>query len=162
MQNEKTIPLTKGKVALVDVGDYEALGVHKWCVNGNGYAVRSISVGGKTKVLRMHRVITGTPAGTYVDHINGDKLDNRRSNLRFATQQQNNCNKQRRRDNAAGFKGVYLVKRRGKFVAEINVLGRRIFLGRFSAADAAARAYDVAALKHHGEFARLNFRDGAS
>jgi len=103
----------------------------------------------------MHILITGYKIGRRVDHINGNGLDNRRSNLRIATSQQNNRNRKICNLNTSGFKGVRLD--RNKWRADIRIDGKRKNLGRFVNPEAAAAAYDEAARKYFGEFATLNF-----
>lgn len=160
----KTIPLTQGKVALVDDEDYEALSRFKWCASrgrsGKFYATRHGSRRpGPRRSMRMHTVIACTPAGMYTDHIDGDGLNNQRSNLRICTNAENLANRGKQLSNSAGFKGVsrYLKDKNNPWQAQIQKGGRRTHLGFFSTAEAAARAYDEAALKLHGEFAFLNF-----
>jgi len=156
------VPLTQGKVALIDDEDAERVLAHKWCARWDKScrrwrAIRYASGKQKGRAAFLHRFIMNAPDGIQVDHINQDPLDNRRSNLRFATNSQNCCNKGRHIDNASGFKGVWWNKRRGTFHAEIEHNGKRYHLGCFATAEVAARAYDVAALVLHGEFARINF-----
>jgi hypothetical protein len=103
---------------------------------------------------RMHRILTNAPAGMMVDHINHNGLDNRRSNLRLATNAQNQWNKLPM-GSRSGFKGV--TSSRGVYGAAICVLGKHIALGRFRLAEDAARAYDQAAVKYFGEFALINY-----
>ena len=98
------------------------------------------------------------PAGMDVDHINRDKLDNRPENLRLATTAQNRANIGKQRNNSTGFKGVFLDK--GKFRAKIKSNGTQRFLGSYSTAEAAATAYDSAALAAFGEFAMTTARMG--
>lgn len=154
----KKIPLTQGKFAVVDDDDYAELSRYKWCIQGDGYAVRKPrkSDGAGEKQIRMHRVIAGTPVGMTTDHINGDKLDNRKSNLRMATSAENQHNVQKRKDNISGFKGVSFSRRNGKWRATIAVNGVRHSLGLFSSPEDAAKSYNSSAIKYHGEFARLN------
>lgn len=160
----KTIPLTKGKVALVDDADYGALSRFRWHTlqhgGGKFYAVRAgTTVGTKRRMITMHAHLAGTPAGMVTDHVNGDSLDNRRSNLRVCTQSENLANRGKSKNNTSGYKGVTRDWRsiKNPWVAQIWKLNRRIHLGVFPTAEAAARAYDEAALKLHGEFAFLNF-----
>lgn len=93
----------------------------------------------------------------FVDHINRDRSDNRRSNLRLCSLAENNRNGSIRSNNNSGFKGVSWDKARGKWQAGIGLNGTRKALGRFDSAEDAARAYDAAALANYGEFAALNF-----
>lgn len=152
----KTIPLTHGKFAIVDDEDFEMLNQHKWCLLGEGgYARRAINIGkNRTSTMLMHRLIMGSVKGEEVDHINMDKLDNRRANLRKATSQQNRCNRPKPRNNKSGYKGVRWHK--GAWEAYIGLNGKFIHLGRFGGINDAALAYQAAAKKLHGEFARWN------
>ena len=84
----REIPLTRGKAAIVDDEDYESLSLHHWSCSKTGYAMRGFREGGKMVYLKMHHAILGKPLQGYVvDHINGDRLDNRRCNLRLCAQQ---------------------------------------------------------------------------
>lgn len=157
----KTIPLTQGKVALVDDADYAAVSQFKWCAMKIGrrfYAVRNVRrPDGKVANQYMHRFLM--PGAAEVDHINGDGLNNsRENNLRSVTTRQN---RQAFKRKAAGktskFRGVSWRKERGKWRAHIQVYGKFVHLGTFSNEIDAARAYDAAALKYFGEFAHLNF-----
>ena len=110
--------------------------------------------------VRMHREIMNAPAGLLVDHKNRNPLDNRRANLRLATHSQNMQNRGKFRSNATSqFIGVCLVKKTGKWKAQIKHQKKYIFLGEFDSEIDAAKAYDAAAIKYHGEFARLNFQE---
>jgi len=121
-----------------------------WSGSREGYARWSSKL--------MHRLIIGAKPGELVDHINGDKLDNRASNLRIVTRRQNAMNSRASRNIRAGKrKGVRWDKDRGLWNAGIVINGRRKFLGRFQTEDEGARAYDAAAREHFGEFAALNF-----
>lgn len=148
------VPLTQGKHAIIDGIDAERILCHRWRVDAYGYAIK----GGGKDTITMHRFLVATAPGEEVDHINRDKLDNRRCNLRVVTHTQNCVNTEIRRNNTSGFKGVRLNK--GQYwAAHIRVNYRQIHLGHFATAEDAARAYDAAAREHFGEFAFLNFTD---
>jgi len=156
-QDTKLIPLTQGKFAIVDAEDYEHLMQWKWHCNGNGYVVRRV----EGRVLLMHRVIIGADEGLCVDHISGIRNDNRKSNLRLATKAQNRINSKVSANNTSGYKGVYWKESRKKWVAQIgmppvNGIRQTIHLGCFNDKVCAARAYDKAVLKYHGEYAKTN------
>ena len=104
----------------------------------------------------LHRLIAGATKGEIVDHRNGNTLDNCRLNLRICAQAENTINR-KSKGGASRFKGVWLEKRRGKWVAEIRLNGKRKHIGTFVDEIEAAKAYDAAARKTHGEFATLNF-----
>jgi hypothetical protein len=152
------IPLTNGAFAIIDAEDYELVSKQKWHLkssDGRNYAVSSIYLGPKKyKRIRMHRIIMNATTGTYVDHINGDGLDNRRENLRFSTLSQNSCNSKVHSNSGSGLKGVAYY--RGRWMAQIQMLGKRKHLGSYLTKEEAARVYDKAALELHGEFARTN------
>ena len=151
----KIIALTQGKETIVDDNDYDYLSQFKWCYH-KGYAARNIRLeNGKQTTIKMHRIIIDCPQGLLVDHINGDSLDNRRSNLRIVTNQQNNMNK--KHYSRSGFKGVYFNKLAQKWHAQIALNNKVIYLGLFNDLVEAAKAYDKKALELFGEYARLNF-----
>lgn len=153
----KEIPLTRGKVALVDDADYEWLMQWKWHAamqNANRFsAARRITAGGR-RMVYMHRVIMGAPKGLLVDHKDGDPLHNFRSNLRLATKQQNAFNCGPRSNNTSGFKGVSWERRKKRWIAQIFVKRNNTYLGMYVTKEEAAVAYEEAAKKYHGEFAR--------
>lgn len=159
----KEIPLTKGLTALVDDEDYERLSAYRWfgerSKNGRtGYAVTKSGYGRKgTKSIRMHQILMGDgEPGLEIDHKNRNGLDNRRSNLRWATKAQQRANQPVRVDSKTGFKGVNLLH--GKYwAAHIAAEGRQLHLGYFPSSEDAARAYDAKARELFGEFACLNF-----
>jgi hypothetical protein len=148
----KEIQLTKGKSVMVDDEDYEWLNQWKWHYH-NGYATRK-PVSGR---VFMHRSIMHTPKGMQTDHINGNKLDNQKSNLRVCTSQQNKLNKPKRLDNTSGYKGVTWRKDKNMWQSQIMFNGKRQYIGYFDDLEVSARAYDKKALELFGEFAWLNF-----
>jgi HNH endonuclease/AP2 domain len=152
----KEIPLSKGRVAIVDDDMFEYLNQWSWFYHKNGYAMRSYRREGKFKKDRMHRVVVNAPAGYDVDHINGNKLDNRKENLRIATRSQNNYNKGLQSNSTSGFKGVSWSKQKNKWLARIRVDKKEMYLGSFDYKVDAALAYNEAAFKYHGEFAKYN------
>jgi len=150
----KNIPLSQGLCATVDPDDYSYLMQWNWSFDGK-YAMRRA----RRESIRMHRVILermGFSDFNTSDHRNGTCLDNRRSNLRPATFKQNGMNQTPQVGRSSQFKGVAWDKSRGRWLASIKRDGRRHYLGRFGCEKKAARAYNKAALKLHGEFARLN------
>lgn len=156
------IPLTKGKFAIVDPDDFFRLSGYKWQAKGDKtfYATRAAPrEHGKLRHIPMHREILDVPAGMVVDHINHNGLDNRKANLRPATFAQNVWSSARRRG-CSGYKGVSFDKERRLWNVNIAYYGKVEFLGSFSDKIEAAKVYDEAARKHHGEFATLNFPDG--
>lgn len=157
------IPLSRGMVSLIDVEDYEAVvGAGKWYANPSCrtfYARRKRQVrradGSRAWIATtIHTLITGWPL---VDHRNGNGLDNRRANLRPATEAQNRTSRRRRLDNTSGYKGVSWHKPSRRWTAVIAVRGRNQHLGSFDSPATAARAYDAAAHVQFGAWARLNF-----
>lgn len=141
---------------LFDEIDLPLIQAHTWHLGKRGYPATHID--GKTKVL--HRLLFPEAAGYEVDHINGDKLDNRRSNLRLCTHQQNAFNQGRRRTNTSGYIGVSYVRGQGCFEAYIHHHGRKHHLGLFPDAAMAARTRDCIAKMLFKEYARLNFPGG--
>lgn len=158
--SKNQIPLSHGLVARVDPEWFSPLSQYRWFAKGAGssysYAARTVKVGGKDHTIYMHRLITGAPAGICVDHANGDTLDNRTPNLRLCTKQQNVQNMKRPRTNTTGYKGVTFYESTGKWVARIRQPDGHLYLGSFSSPERAALAYNEAATRFHGEFARLN------
>lgn len=153
----KKIKLTQGKVALVDDEDFEELNKHKWFIYSIGYAARYIRINKtKRKMISMHRIIMGRPAGMEVDHINHNILDNRKKNLRIVTHGQNMYNMKLSKSNTSGYKGVSWSKTAKKWSGLIQVNNKSIWLGNFKIKEDAAMAYNEAARKYHGEFAKLN------
>lgn len=157
----KKIPLPNGIFVIVDDEDYDFLMQWKWHVRSGGYVIREHHLGfvkgiRKRKRIYMHRVINNTPDSLETDHINGDKLDNRRINLRNATRHQSIINRGSVSGSSSKYKGVCWRKDHHKWRAKIRINKKDINLGSFTSEIDAARAYDRAAIKYHGEYARLN------
>jgi len=157
------IELSQGYSTIVDDDDYEYLRQFNWSYDGR-YALRTV-YNDKTKkleTLRMHRLVINTPKGTDTDHINRDKLDNRKVNLRICSHSENLRNKPKYKNNRVGFKGVSIKKNRYKnkvyesIIARIRIDNKQIYLGCFQSIELAAKAYNQAAIKYHGQYALLN------
>lgn len=149
----KQIPLTQGKFAIIDDVDFEWVNKYKWYFN-SGYACTDKIVNGKAIHLWMHKMIIKADVNQEVDHINGDALNNQRTNLRYVTRSQNQMNRGIHKNNKTGYKGVLIHK--GKYLARITVNRKHIYLGYYTDPKDAAKAYNEAAVKHHGEYAKLN------
>ena len=157
------VPLTNGTVALVDMDDAERVLGYPWHRHTAGYAARARRTedGPGPGTIFMHRLILDAPAGVPVRRRNESRLDNRRANLLLATESQSWAGARLRGDNTSGYRGVTWSKR-GRWQAQIQVAGRRHFLGYFPSKEDAARAYDAAAREAFGEFARLNLPESAA
>ena len=154
----KIITLTDGKETLVDDEDFEFLNHWKWR-NSNGYAKRGSLKNGHFHTVNMHRVIMHTPDGMETDHINGNRLDNRKENLRICSHSENAYNAPKKISNTSGYKGVYWDKFNNKWRASITVSNKTVRLGRFINIIDAVNSYDSAARRYFGEFARTNFNE---
>lgn len=155
----KKIKLSRGKYAIVDNEDFEKCSLHKYYCDSTGYAVRNCKrIYKKDRVIRpkiaLHNFIMKPEKGKMCDHINGNKLDCRKKNLRIVTRSQNCFNRKLNKNSSTGYKGVSLW--RGKFRASINKDKHRYWLGIFSNPDNAAEAYNKAAKELHGVYAKLN------
>jgi HNH endonuclease len=156
----KEIPLTQGKVALVDDVDYPAVSQFKWHAQrapNTFYALRKLpKVGGKSRRISLHRFLLG--GVRRIDHRDGDGLNNRRENLRPATTSQNAWGRCRKRAGASSkYRGVCWETSLQRWRADIEIRGKKLNLGRFVYEVEAAKAYDTAARRYFGEFASPNF-----
>lgn len=156
------IPISGGTAfAIIDAEDEEVMRQLNWTrflKRGvkTAYAYSWIKdVDGNRKQVKMHRLLF--PEWKVIDHINGDGLDNRRSNLREVTHAENLQNRGMQTNNKSGYKGVHWHKKDRRWHAEIRANKRRHYLGSFATAIEAAKAYDRAAQEYHGAFARMNF-----
>ena len=156
----KEIQLTQGKVALVDDNMYDYLNQWKWYASklgGKFYARRSVRINKKyAGYLLMHRFIMNPDIGLVVDHQNGNTLDNRKCNIRICTYSENRMNSVKTIYNKSGYKGVCWHKTGNKWVSKIEINKTVHYLGLFSDLKEAAKAYNDAAIKLYGEFAKLN------
>jgi hypothetical protein len=161
----KEIQLSQGQVAIVDDADFEWLNQWKWYAAWRPsvqkfYAVRNPPRGERSSTpVVMHRIIMGAEKGALVDHIkNQETLNNQRSNLRLATRAQNAVNSRLRSDNSSGFRGVSWHKAANKWISQLRCHDAKFkLIGFFTNKIEAARAWDMAAIEHFGEFACLNF-----
>ena len=159
------IKLTKNKFAIVDEKDFKYLSRFQWCYSTSKtrratkrQEAAHTTINGKT--VKMHQLLMYVPSNKIVDHINGDQLDNRRSNLRLATRSQNLQNSakyQRRKTCSSKYKGVSWNKKAQKWEAGLHYKGKRVFLGLFDNEFKAAQAYDLKASELFKAFAKLNF-----
>jgi len=144
------VPLTHGARSRIDLEDAVLAEPWNWHLSRFGYAVRKPTTG----VVFLHRAILAAPKGVEVDHKNGDRLDNRRSNLRLVSHANNCKNSALRRDNACRLKGVSWHKHTGRWRAVVQINGRPRHLGLFDTAELAFEAYEREAARLFGEFKR--------
>lgn len=152
----REIPLSRGLVALVDDEDYErVVALGKWCADrGRHTEYAVLPRTSRRKKMYLHRFLTGAPRGLDVDHINGDGLDNRRTNIRVVTRAQNQRNRTRKQDGCSSrFKGVTFHKQTGKWQAQIAKGTAHLSLGLHATERAAQEAYANGALLLFGEHA---------
>lgn len=147
---------------MVDDEDYEFLSQWKWAYDRSvGYAVSNRPTKdvrrGMSRKMYMHRMVLNTPDEYLTDHINGNRLDNTRSNLRICSQHENTYNSSSHKKTSSNYKGVHWFKAYNRWQAYINFNGNRTNIGYFDSEEEAARAYDAEAFEKFGRFAKLNF-----
>lgn len=152
------VPLTKGYEAVIDAADVRLVEGRNWCASVMGrsiYAHNTLYTRVKPQKFIMHRVIIGATSSQIVDHIDGNGLNNMRSNLRTATHAENLRNQRTSTRNTSGIKGVIWDKQRGKWKAQITLSGKKHYLGLFENMDDAAQAYARGSASLHQAFGRL-------
>lgn len=159
------IPLTQGKFTLIDNKDYPLVSQYKWHVRTGSrprscsrilqYAASHLPI--SNKIILLHRLILNPRKGEECDHINGDGLDNRRQNLRLVTHSENMMSQRNRLDTSSMYKGVCKCKDCNRWRAYIHINKKTIHLGSFKSEEEAGKAYDEAAKKYFGKYAKTNF-----
>jgi len=150
----KKIKLTQGQYTIVDNSDFKRLSAFKW--RFSEYAIRSIKSGPTQKTITLHSEVLKPKQGFTIDHINGNRLDNRKRNLRHVTFSQNCQNSKLRRHNTSGYRGVSWHKNSEQWVARIIYQGRTYHCGMFKSIIDAAKSYNKMAKKLYGKYAKIN------
>jgi hypothetical protein len=150
------ITLRSGDEVLIDEVDEYLINSYTWTRSDDGYAIHNYTARGSSKAMYMHRLIMKAKVGEIVDHIDGNRLNNKRSNLRVVSVSQNSQNSYQKYKSTSMFKGVSWDSRLKKWRVDIRVKGRKRFLGKFEDVLDAALAYDVAALEFYGNDAMTN------
>lgn len=158
----RRIKLTRGKYAIVDPDDFERLNRYKWQCTNLGYARRTASrmcdKRRKRVAIQMHNVVCTTPQGMTVDHINRNRLDNRKANLRAVTLEQNNWNRKYVKKRAkTRYTGIYWNSQMKKWQVRLMIKGRSRSFGYYADEVEAAKVYDKVVKEYRGEYAVLNF-----
>lgn len=156
-KKHKSLVLPCGSVTIVDAEDFEMCKEVPWYKSEQGYVRGRLTneEGVRERAVMMHRLLLNAPKGSYVDHVNGDRLDNRKENLRLCTKQENSWNRKPTKGSSK-YKGIWFVKSRKKWRSCIRVNGKAMHLGYYETEEEAALAYNKAADKYFGEFAWLN------
>ncbi len=154
-----SIVLSSGEKCLVDREDLERVNRYTWRLehfNRKSYARCTMRTNGKNTKARLHRFILGAKAGDVVDHINGDTLDNRKSNLRYCTLSESAKNRVKNKTSKNKYKGVRKEPNCSRWCAFISINSKKTYLGIFKTEEAAAKAYNIAAKNNYKQFAKLN------
>lgn len=152
------IKIHNNTTCIIDKEDFSRVSKHKWYLDDWGYARRNKKFKDGTAdsdPLRMHRFVLKTKSKLVVDHMNGNKLDNRKTNLRLCTVAQNNFGRGIKKDNTSGCKGVHFNKPTGKWMARISAYGKRKYLGLFKTKELAYSAYKEVSKELHGDFSNI-------
>jgi len=155
----KYISIMSGQKIIVDNEDFELLSKYKWHLVGekrNYVAASLFRKGQSPKNLLIHRLIMNAKSGQIVDHVNGNRFDNRKENLRFCSATQNAQNRRKAKNKTSKYKGVTWWKSQKSWTAQIMANYKIHFLGYFDTEKEAAISYNKAALKIHGDYAYLN------
>lgn len=156
-----SIRVTRGGAhTYLDDEDYHRAKDFHWHKTKNGYVAGTVLEDGVRKRVYLHRWLMNAQPGQLVDHIDGNPLNNRRRNLRLVTRSQNQANRRRNANSRSRYKGVTWHKHKKKWLARIQVEGRRITIGYFDTPLLAAHMYDAFARSHFGEYARTNLPSG--
>ncbi len=151
---KKTVKV-EGHSVTMDEADYNKLPNKRFFLTC-GYCYIPLKVNGKHTTTSIHRFIMQTPKDMVTDHINGNKLDNRRENLRICNQQENARNADKKSRNTSGYKGVFFHKRDKRWFTQICLNGKMVWGGGFKTKEEAAKKYNELATVYFGDFARLN------
>jgi hypothetical protein len=141
------------RLVMVDDEDFNYLDALNWQVDNQNVVSTHTKINGERLI---HRIILKPPKGVEIDHIDGNRLNNQKSNLRFATSSQNKINRGARKDNKSGYKGVSWHKQRKCWTVRLTINGKYKHLGLYKDIKKAAQVYNQNALKHYGEYAWLN------
>lgn len=155
------VPLSKGLSAIIDIEDVDRICQYNWWCSHLGYAMREVRLNNnKIKIILMHRIILNAKDNEFIDHINSNRIDNRKQNLRIATNSENQHNSKLPVTNTSGYKGVAWSDHAGGWIACISIEGKLSKIGLYATAKEAATAYDIAATTYYGEFAKTNLSLG--